>query len=145
MSTLTNLVFVDTNILVYARDKGQGRKRDIADSILRRLWIDDTGVLSTQVLQEFYHVATRKLRPVMPRAEARDVVARYSEWCSMNTDPQLLVSASVLEENHSISWWDALIIAAALRSGATTLLSEDLQHGRRIGRLTIENPFNGVD
>lgn len=145
MSTLAEFVFIDTNILVYAHDEDEGAKRDIAASALRELWENGTGALSTQVLQEFYWVATHKLRPSMPHREARDLVAEYSEWCTINSDPQLLVSASLLAENHSISWWDALIIEAALRSGATTLLSEDMQHDRRIGRLTIENPFNGVD
>jgi predicted nucleic acid-binding protein len=145
VSTPIEFVFIDTNVLVYAYQEDAGAKRELAASTLNELWDNGKGALSTQVLQEFYWVATHKLKPPMAHPEARDLIAQYSEWCTTNSDLQLLVSASVLAENHSFSWWDALIIEAALRSGATTLLSEDMQDGRRIGRLTIENPFRGVD
>jgi predicted nucleic acid-binding protein len=139
-----SLCFVDTNILVYAHDKGQRDRHEVAKSTLQRLWNTDTGALSTQVLQEFYSVATRKLKPAMSHSEARKLVATYGEWCVQKTDPQLLVSASLLCERHTVSWWDALVIEAALRAGATTLLSEDLQDGREFGTLTIRNPFDEV-
>jgi predicted nucleic acid-binding protein len=140
VSAVPKLTFVDTNILIYAHDSNEGMKHDIARQLVRRLWQDGTGVLSTQVLQEFYAVVTRK--PLcMSKADARERMADYSQWCSVNTDPQLLVSASMLQQNHSISWWDALIIEAAMRSGATTLLSEDMQHGRKFGLMTVVNPF----
>jgi predicted nucleic acid-binding protein len=139
-----SLCFIDTNILVYAHDKGQKDKHQIARSTLERLWDTDTGALSTQVLQEFYSVATRKLSPAMSHKDARKLVASYGEWCVQNTDTELLVSASVLCERHSLSWWDALIVEAALRSGATTLLSEDLQDGREFATLTIRNPFGAL-
>jgi predicted nucleic acid-binding protein len=141
MSPGPDLVFVDTNILVYAHHQEEDIKSDTARAVLQKLWDDGTGVLSTQVLQEFYWTVTRKGSAPMPAAEARKRVIDYSEWCSMNTDLQLLVSASVLAENHSVSWWDALILEAAMRSGATTLLSEDMQNGRRFGLLTVRNPF----
>ena len=141
MSAPNNLVFIDTNILVYAHDPGEGSKYDTAVAVLKDLWRNGTGVLSTQVLQEFYSVATRKLKPAMPKHEARARVAEYSEWCSMDTNPQLIVSASVLDERHNLHWWDAMILEAAMRSGATTLLSEDMQHGQRFGLLTVRNPF----
>lgn len=139
-----NFTFVDTNILVYAHDKHDETKHETAKATLRQLWDTDTGTISTQVLQEFYSVATRKLKPAMSHREARGVVADYSEWCVTNTDPQLLVSASLLCETHQLSWWDALVIEAALRSGASTLLSEDLRDGQRFGTLTIRNPFAEV-
>jgi len=96
-------------------------------------------VLSTQVLQEFYNAGTRKLK--LEPALARRVVAFYSAWPVVETTVQMIVSASVLHERHSFSFWDAMVVEAALLSGATTLLSEDLQDGRRIGDLTIRNPF----
>lgn len=141
MSSLPQRVFVDTNILAYAHAPNEGKKYKIAVAALNELWEERTGALSTQVLQEFYSVATRKLKPQMSRIEARTLVAKYSTWCSVQTDSQLLVSASVLEEKHNLQWWDALIIQAALRSGASTLLSEDMQHGQRFGELTVRNPF----
>lgn len=135
------LTFIDTNILVYAHDIHEPAKREIARTVLRKLWLTGTGVLSTQVLQEFYSVVTRKRSHPMPKEEARRRIANFSEWCSMDTNPQLLVSASLLDERHHMQWWDALIIEAAMRSGATTLLSEDMQHGRKFGLLTVRNPF----
>jgi predicted nucleic acid-binding protein len=86
-------------------------------------------------------VATRKFKPAMPRAKARAIVAAYGEWCAVATEPLLIVSASRLEEEHTLSLWDALIVQAAIQAGAERLISEDLQDGRRFGVLTIENPF----
>ena len=133
------LTFVDTNILVYAEDGRETARRDVAARVLSELWSSGFGVLSTQVLQEFYNAATRKL--TMSPEAARRIVAQYAEWPVVETTPQLIVSASLLHERHSFAFWDALIVEAALLSGATTLLSEDLQDGRRIGDLVISNPF----
>ena len=107
--------------------------------VLGGLWASGTGVLSTQVLQEFYDAGTRRLK--LEPALARRVVAFYAEWPVVETTAQLIVSASLLHERHRFSFWDAMVVEAALRSGATTLLSEDLQDGRRLGGLTIRNPF----
>lgn len=133
--------FVDTNVLVYAHDADAGDRHDKARDLLTRLWESRDGSLSTQVLQEFYAVVTRKLKPPMPREKARAIVAAYGEWCDVATEPQLIVAASRLEEEHTLAFWDALIVQAAIRTGAERLVSEDLQHGRRFGSLTIDNPF----
>jgi len=133
------LTFVDTNVLLYAQDRRDDRRRGIAHAVLDGLWTSGTGVLSTQVLQEFSNVATRKLQ--LSPETARRIVAEYAEWPVVETTAQLIVSASVLHERHRFSFWDAMVVEAALLSGATTLLSEDLQDGRRIGDLTIRNPF----
>jgi predicted nucleic acid-binding protein len=100
--------------------------------------------LSTQVLQEFYAVVTRKFKPAMPLQKARAVVAAYGEWCAVATQPQLIVCASRLEQEHTLSFWDALVVQAAIWAGAERLVSEDLQDGRRFGVLTIENPFRAT-
>jgi predicted nucleic acid-binding protein len=141
MTTHSNLIFVDTNILIYAHYPEAGRKFDIATDIFGSLWREGTGVLSTQVLQEFYRAATQKMKPAMSHQQAREVMADYSQWCSVKTDTQLLISASLLHERHKVQWWDALVIEGAMRSGARTLLSEDLQHGQRFGEVTVRNPF----
>jgi predicted nucleic acid-binding protein len=142
-TSIDNYTFVDTNVLVYAYGKDETDPRaQLSRRILASLWKTDRGVISTQVLQEFYAVITRKIKPPLPKKRAREVVASYGSWCSVNTDPVLIISASRLEEDHSLAFWDALIIEAALRAGATKLLSEDLQHGRRFGDLVIENPFH---
>jgi predicted nucleic acid-binding protein len=133
--------FVDTNLLVYAHDLAETDRRPIAQATLDDLWRTRTGTLSTQVLSEFYVVATRKFEPPMTRRAAREVVGTYSAWPVVQIDGALILAASTLEERHTLSFWDALIIEAAARSGASRLLSEDLQGGRRIRNLTIENPF----
>lgn len=140
-ATEPTLHFVDTNILVYAQDRHEPGKHRIATDLLAELWIDGCGTLSTQVLQEFYNAATRKLALPMAPADARHVVSDYADWCTVDTDPVLILSASHLAEEHSVSFWDALIIEAALRAGATELLTEDLQDGRWFGPLRVRNPF----
>ncbi|KIA66172.1 PIN domain-containing protein [Nocardia vulneris] len=133
--------FIDTNILVYAHDTDAGRNHRIAQTILESLWSRKTGALSTQVLQEFYNIATRRLTPRMSQAKARGIVALYSGWCAIDMDPLVVVSASFLQETHTVSWWDALIVEAAVQSGAKYLLSEDLQDGRKFADLEVRNPF----
>ena len=133
--------FVDTNVLLYAQDKHDPDKYRVARDLLEDLWTDGVGIVSTQVLQEFYSVATRKLRPPMTPSEARDVVVQYIDWCRIDTDPLLILSASHLAEEHTVNFWDALIVEAALRAGATELVTEDLQDGREFGALRVRNPF----
>jgi predicted nucleic acid-binding protein len=135
------VTFVDTNVLVYAHDRAETRKQPIAQALLDVLWRTRSGVLSTQVLQEFYVVTTRKFDPPMRRGAAREVVALYGEWPIVQVDVALILAASKLEERHAFSFWDALVVEAARRCGATRLLTEDLQAGRRIDGISIENPF----
>lgn len=135
------LSFVDTNILAYAHDTSETARQPLAVALLEDLWRSRSGIVSTQVLSEFYVVATRKFAPPMARREARSIVDSYTAWPVVQVDPTLIVAASSLEERHQLSFWDALIIEAARRGGATRLVSEDLQDGRRIAGLVIENPF----
>jgi predicted nucleic acid-binding protein len=135
------VTFVDTNVLVYAHDRSETRKQPVAQALLAGLWRTRNGVLSTQVLQEFYVVATRKFDPPMRRGAAREIVALYGEWPIVQADVALVLAASKLEERHGFSFWDALVVEAARRCGATRLLTEDLQAGRRIGGVSIEDPF----
>jgi predicted nucleic acid-binding protein len=133
--------FVDTNVLVYAHDLSETQRRPVAQVALDELWRARTGILSTQVLSEFYVVATRKFDPPMPRAAARRIVGAYTAWPVVQVDGPLILAASTLEDRHTLSFWDALIIEAAARGGAARLLSEDLPTSRRIRGVTIENPF----
>jgi predicted nucleic acid-binding protein len=135
------LTFVDTNVLAYAHDRSEPAKQPVARALVEGLWRDRAGVLSTQVLQELYVVATRRFDPPMPRAAARELVVLYATWPVVQVDIPLVLAASELEERHTLSFWDALVIEAARRAGATRLLTEDLQAGRRIGGLTVETPF----
>lgn len=137
--------FVDTNVLVYAHDATDRRRQPVAAALVDDLWRSRSGVLSTQVLTEFYAVVTRKFNPPLPRREARALVDAYAAWPVVQVDPPLIVAASALEEQHSLSFWDALIIEAAGRAGAERLVSEDLQAGRLIAGLVIDNPFLSSD
>ena len=136
--------FVDTNVLLYAHDASETEKQPIARELLEELWADRSGVVSTQVLQEFYVVATRKFRPQMRRSEAREIVTLYATWSVVQVDVGLILDAAVLEERAQLSFWDALIVEAARRAGAVRLVSEDLQTGRRIAGIAVENPFAPV-
>lgn len=134
--------FVDTNILIYAHDVDAGPKQRIAELALRELWNHQTGVLSPQVLQEFYVNATRKgLRPLL-RNEARAVVATYSAWC-IDIGQADLFTAFRIEDDVKIGFWDALIISAAVKAGATTVLSEGLNASHEIAGVRVINPFAG--
>jgi predicted nucleic acid-binding protein len=135
------LTFVDTNVLAYAYDRSEAAKQPVARALLEALWRDRAGVLSTQVLQELYVVATRKFDPPMPCAAAREIVVVYASWPVVQVDVPLVLAASELEERHTLSFWDALVVEAARRAGATRLVTEDLQAGRRIGGVAVENPF----
>jgi predicted nucleic acid-binding protein len=133
--------FVDSNVLIYAHDADAGRKRDVAKQLLRDLWLARTGVLSTQVLHEFYVNVTRKIRTPLSKVEARRVVGTYLPWC---LDPEAgdVNEAFRIEDEAGIGFWDALIVAAAARSGATRVLSEDLNPEQTISGVTVVNPFD---
>ena len=133
--------FVDTNVLLYAHDASETEKQPIARALLEDLWASRSCVVSTQVLQEFYVVATRKFEPPMRRSDAREIVSLYATWPVVQIDVGLILDATALEERLQFSFWDALIVEAARRAGATRLASEDLQAGRQIAGLVIENPF----
>jgi predicted nucleic acid-binding protein len=137
----TQITFVDTNILLYSHDAHNATKHRAAAKLLAELWASGMGVLSTQVLREFYSAATRKLQPTLTPRQARQVVHDYSDWCRVDTDPLLIISASELSEQHSINFWDALVVEASLRAGAVELVTEDLQNGRQFGHLIVRNPF----
>lgn len=136
------MFFVDTNVFVYARDDGEPWKRDRAREILARLWHSADGRLSQQVLIEFYATVTRKLRPGLPREEAIADVRELSTWNPVPPSLPLFEHAWQLEDRYGFSWWDSLIVAAALAQNCTTLLTEDLQDGLEIDGLRIVNPFS---
>lgn len=133
--------FVDTNVLVYAHDASETVKQPIARALLDELWADGSGVLSTQVLQELYAVATSLQKLAMTPAEAREIIELYSAWPVVTLEPALLITASRLHERRPISWWDALIIEAARVGGAHRLATGDLPDGEVIEGVRIENPF----
>lgn len=134
--------FVDTNVFLYALDERQDGRHDIAVRILEELWESKQGVVSTQILQELYVNLTRKLRKPMTRPRARGIVERYAAWPVHQVTPEDIVSASDLEQRHTLAFWDALLVVAAQRLGADRLLTEDMQSGRSFSGVRIENPFD---
>ena len=138
---MTDRIFVDTNVLVYAHDAGAGSKREKAASIVEDLWASRSGALSVQVLQELYVTVTRKIRSPLSKKAARELVETYGVWHVEPVGPEDVVRASIIEERYRLSFWDALILTAAKKAAATRLLSEDLNPGQRIDGLLVENPF----
>lgn len=133
--------FVDTNVLIYAYDSQAGAKQQRAQQRLSALWESNTGVLSVQVLQEFFNNATRKLRDPLGLAKAREIIRLYREWVLVPATPEQVLAATELMESYRLSFWDSMIVAAAEAADATVLLSEDMSHGQVIAGIRIENPF----
>ena len=137
---MSGKTFVDSNILIYAYDADAGIKHRKAGDILESLWELRLGVLSLQVLQEFYVNTTRKIRSPLSRPTARTIVRNFAPWC-IETTPTELDAAFRIEDDARLSFWDALIVASALKAGAERILSEDLNPGQTILGVRVENPF----
>jgi predicted nucleic acid-binding protein len=134
-------IFVDTNVLVYGHDADSGQKHAVARGILEELWNQHAGVLSVQVLQEFYVTMTRKVLHPLPPNKVRNIIQDYFSWHIEVNDPLSVLVASRIEGNYRISFWDALIVTAASRAKAAKIFTEDLQAGQIIEGILIENPF----
>jgi predicted nucleic acid-binding protein len=126
--------FFDTNILVYTATS-DAKKQQAADCLRRG------GLASVQVLNEFVHVARRKLRHDWPQIEFALGLFRDSPDDVVPVTVNTHIGAVALARDHSLSFYDALIVAAAIEAGCDTLFTEDMQHGRKFGSLAIVNPF----
>lgn len=136
-----SIVFVDTNVLLYAEDRAHASKHAVARAWLRELWLRRSGRLSTQVLNEFYVAATRKLKPPMPPGDARAEVRRLQRWQPWVVDHATVEAAWAVESRFGVNYWDALMVAAAQQQGCDYLLTEDLQHDQLMDGVRILNPF----
>jgi predicted nucleic acid-binding protein len=134
---MSGKIFVDTSVLIYAHDVDAGKKHEIAKAVLRELWSERTGVLSVQVLQEFYMNATRKSARPLKKDMARLVVNNYAMWSAETTPAEIAMA-------FRIGFWDALIVSCASKIGASRILSEDLNARQRIAGILIENPFADI-
>jgi predicted nucleic acid-binding protein len=132
--------FVDTNVLVYADDKSAARKRERALALLGELIGDGSAVLSTQVLQEYFVIATRKLG--VEADIARRKVEALARLDVVIIRPDLVLAAIDLHRLHAISFWDALVIRAAAAAGCSRVLTEDLNNGQVLDGVRVENPFS---
>ena len=134
-------VFVDTNVLVYARDASDPEKQAVAAAWIAHLWTSAGGRLSVQVLQEYYVTMTRKLDPGLPAEEAREDVRDLTAWRPIRIDEAIVEAAWRVEDRFELSFWDSLIVAAAQAADCEGLLTEDLHHGLEIDGLRIADPF----
>jgi predicted nucleic acid-binding protein len=139
MSGADDATFIDSNILVYTDDRRDPRKQEIALARVEQLRRRQTGFVSTQVLEEYFVAATRKLGVAADVARAK--VELFGELHLIEIGLSDILAAIDLHRLHHLSMWDALLVACARRAGCVTLLSEDLQHERRIDGVRIENPF----
>jgi len=138
---MSDRVFVDTNILIYSRDASEVDKRPRALACLETLWREQRGHVSAQVLNEYYVTVTRKLTPGMSTDDAWADVSALMAWDPVPIDDGLLHRARDIERAHSISWWDALIVAAAVVAQCDVIYSEDLADGQTYAGVRVQNPL----
>ena len=136
---MTALVFVDTNVLIYAIDRADLKKQKAAREWRDELWESRCGRISFQVLQEFYAKVTQKWPSGrdQARAEVRDLLT----WQPVMVDAAILERGWKIQDRYRLSFWDALIVGAAKAAGCRYLLTEDLQTGQDLDGVTVVNPF----
>ena len=139
---MTDRVFVDTNILVYAYDNSAGNKHTEANRILQELWMNGTGCLSIQVLQEFFVVLTNKINKPIDITTVKAIVSDLGYWTVHEPSVDDVLGAVDIQQQFGISFWDAMILQSALQLGCERMLSEDLSSGQMYDGVTIINPFN---
>ena len=134
--------FIDTNVLIYAVDAADKRKQAIALQWLAEAHETDAGIVSYQVVQEWFNVVLRKAAVPMSLQMARSIYERLIQplW-RVQSSRELLEAALDMQQLEFLSWWDSLIVSAAIQGGCSQLLTEDLQHGRTIRTVKITNPF----
>ncbi len=140
---MNDRAFVDTNVLLYAHDRGMGKKHEKACALVSELWQKRSGVISTQILQELYVNLSRKLARPLERREIRQIIGEYRRWQVVLNTADSVVEAMEIEDRHRLSFWDALVVRAAEMAGVETLYSEDLSHGQIYGSVRVVNPFRG--
>ena len=134
-------IFLDTNIIVYAHDRSSGDKHADAREIMDYLWENRKGVISVQVLQEFFVCVTKKIFKSLSIKNARDILEYLSTWDVVANDKHITLKAIDIQERYQFSFWDSLIIQAAIQGQARIVLSEDLPGGQVVKDLKILNPF----
>ena len=134
-------VFVDTQVLLHADDAAFPERCRQARAWLQALWLRRSGRLSTQVLGEYYLLATQRLQPPGNPGDARAEVRRYQHWKPWPTDHQTVETAWAMESRFGLAWWDALTVAAAIHQGCRYLLSVQLPHGAVYDSVQVLDPF----
>jgi predicted nucleic acid-binding protein len=131
--------FVDTNVILYAWDADAELRHELSVALLARLAANKSGVLSIQVLMEFYVNATRKFR--MSSHEAEAVLNDFADWRLHRPDYSSVIAAVHLQRRYKLAWYDAMILNSALESDCSILWTEDFSDGQRFGDLVIRNPY----
>ena len=139
----TGRVFFDTNVLVCSHDISVPEKRRRAKNLLNDAFVGGTGVVSGQVLSETFVTLTRKMG--VPPADARDEIRRLSGFHVVEISSSLVLRATEIQEDHQLSYWDSLIIAAAEFASCDIVWSEDLNDGQSYGSVTVSNPFASLE
>lgn len=134
-------VFLDTNILVYAYDASAGEKYALAKGVVSDLWSMDTGVLSTQVLQEFFVTVTNKVPKPLELTLAKKIVKDFLKWQVVVNDGESILDAIDIQKKYHFSFWNSMIIESALKGRCDMIYSEDFSHGQVVEGATIKNPF----
>jgi predicted nucleic acid-binding protein len=138
---MSGKAFVDSNILIYAHDRRAGPKHVRSQELIHRLWDERRGVLSTQVLQEFYVNARRKSLQPVNWYELRETVRDFLGWEVVINAPESILRAMDIEDRCQLSFWDALIVQAAESAGCEVIYSEDFSHGQEYEGVLVANPF----
>jgi predicted nucleic acid-binding protein len=139
---MSGRAFLDTNIFVYANDQNEPRKRAIAVDLIRETTANRSGVVSSQVLNEFFNVVLVKSRQKMRHDDAqRFLNAVFRPLFTVAPSVALVSEAINTQERYRLSWYDSLIVSAAQQAGCSRLYTEDLQDGQRFGSVVVHNPF----
>ena len=133
--------FIDTNIIIYAYDVTAGKKHETARKIITELWDSGLGVISTQVLQEFFVNVVQKIPKPIDKQQAKEIVRDFLKWHVVVNTGNSIIEAIDISLKFGYSFWDSMTIEAAITGGAAVLISEDLQEGQVISGVAVRNPF----
>jgi len=138
---MTAPVFVDANVLLYARDEAEPSKQKQARAWLEHLWRKELGRTSLQVLSEYLVNLRRVAGSSLPQEEVWNEVAKYLAWEPQPINEELFSGAHEVERRYRLSWWDGMVVAAAQLTRCSVLLTEDLQDRAAYGSVTVRSPF----
>ena len=139
---MSDRFFLDTNIFVYSYDWSATRKANIAEQLIGKALVSRKGVVSFQVIQEFFNVSLKRFSPAMSLTEAEEFLSTvFRPLLSVHSSANLYSEALRLYGRNGLSWYDSLIVSSAIIANCDVLYSEDMQHGQRFGNLQILNPF----
>lgn len=139
---MSDRFFLDTNVFVYSFDRSAASKAQKATQLIREALSTQKGIISYQVVQEFFNMALRKFSQPMTAADAEQYLsAVFRPLLGVHSSQALFAEALLLQARSRLSWYDSLIVSAAIQARCDLLYTEDIQHGQRFGNLQVANPF----